>query len=60
MDKILKVSGRGKIRLRPDTICAEITLQGTDEVYSEALRRAEEQEKSVSVRSFRSGGRKSS
>ena len=43
MDKILKVSGRGKIRLRPDTICAEITLQGTDEVYSEALRRAEEQ-----------------
>ena len=47
MDKILKVSGRGKIRLRPDTICAEITLQGTDEVYSEALRRAEEQLKEI-------------
>ena len=27
MDKVLRICGKGKIRLRPDTVCAELTLE---------------------------------
>lgn len=43
MDKILKVTGKGTIRLRPDTICAEITLQGTEKEYAAALAKAQKE-----------------
>ena len=43
MDKILKVTGKGTIRLRPDTTCAEITLQGTEKEYAAALAKAQKE-----------------
>ncbi len=41
MDKVLKVCGRGRIRLRPDTICAELTLEGVEKEYAAALQKAQ-------------------
>lgn len=37
MDRLLKVAGEGTLRFRPDTICAELTLDGTNPSYAEAI-----------------------
>ena len=42
MDKVLRICGKGKIRLRPDTVCAELTLEGVGKEYAEALQAAQE------------------
>ena len=42
MEKELKIHGRGKIRLRPDTVCADVTIEGLGKTCAEALTKADE------------------
>ncbi|HIU59226.1 MAG TPA: SIMPL domain-containing protein [Candidatus Scatosoma pullistercoris] len=41
MERELKICGKGKIRLRPDTVCAEVVLQGVEKEYAGALEKSE-------------------
>lgn len=42
MERELKVRGRARLKLRPDTVCADVTLEGTGKSCGEALSSAEE------------------
>ena len=58
MDKVLRICGKGKIRLRPDTVCAELTLEGVGKEYAEALQAAQEALEKVTGALEKSGFRK--
>ncbi|MBS1399452.1 MAG: SIMPL domain-containing protein [Clostridia bacterium] len=58
MDKVLRICGKGKIRLRPDTVCAELTLEGVGKEYAEALQAAQEALEKVKGALEKSGFRK--
>ena len=42
MEREIRVRGKAKIRLRPDTVCADIALEGTGKTCEEALSLASE------------------
>lgn len=40
MEKIIRVTGKGKISVKPDMICLDITARGTYPDYEEAIRKS--------------------
>lgn len=58
MEKVLKICGKGRIRLRPDTVCAVLTLEGVEKKYADVLQTAQEALEQVKSALEKSGFRK--